>query len=72
MQYIVRMLGKDDATAFRRVRLEALRLHPEAYTASYEDEAQLNLAQFTERLATPGRGHASVPSPARRWSGSCS
>lgn len=55
MQYVVRMLGKDDAAAFRQVRLEALRLHPEAFTSSYEDEALLSLAQFTERLATPGQ-----------------
>ena len=54
MHYVVRILGQDDAPAFRRVRLEALRLHPEAFTASYEDEALLSEAQFAERLATPG------------------
>jgi ribosomal protein S18 acetylase RimI-like enzyme len=54
MQYVVRTLGQDNVTGFRRVRLEALRLHPEAFTASYEDEAQLSQAQFADRLATPG------------------
>lgn len=54
MRYVVRMLGPDDATAFRRVRLDALQLHPEAFTASYEDEARFNEAQFAERLAAPG------------------
>ena len=54
MSHVVRELGQDDVTAFRRVRLDALRLHPEAFTASYEDEAQLSEAQFAERLAAPG------------------
>ena len=54
MEYVVRELGEDDAAAFRRVRLDALRLHPEAYAASYEDEAHLNEAQFAERLTAPG------------------
>lgn len=55
MQYLVRILGQHDAPAFRRVRLEALRSHPEAFTASYEDEALLSQAQFAERLAAPGQ-----------------
>jgi ribosomal protein S18 acetylase RimI-like enzyme len=54
MQHLVRILGQDDLAAFRQVRLDALRLHPEAFTASYEDEAQLSEAQFAERLAAPG------------------
>jgi RimJ/RimL family protein N-acetyltransferase len=54
MTYVVRELGQDDAAAFRRLRLDALRLHPEAFTASYEDEVQLSEAQFAERLAAPG------------------
>jgi ribosomal protein S18 acetylase RimI-like enzyme len=53
MQYVVRTLRQDDAPAFRRVRLDALRLHPGAFTSSYEDEVQLSEAQFAERLATP-------------------
>jgi ribosomal protein S18 acetylase RimI-like enzyme len=54
MSYVVRVLGVDDVDEFRRVRLDALRLHPEAFTASYEDESALDRAQFAERLTTPG------------------
>jgi len=54
MQYTIRILTPDDAVAFRRVRLDALRLHPEAFLSAYEDEVQLSLEQFTERLTTPG------------------
>jgi ribosomal protein S18 acetylase RimI-like enzyme len=54
MNYLVRPLGAADAEEFRRVRLEALRLHPEAFAASYEDECVLDAAQFAGRLATPG------------------
>lgn len=54
MNYLVRPLGMADADEFRRVRLDALRLHPGAYAAAYEDECALDLVQFAERLATPG------------------
>jgi ribosomal protein S18 acetylase RimI-like enzyme len=54
MNYMVRALGAEDVDEFRRVRLDALRLHPEAFIASYEDECGLDRAQFAERLATPG------------------
>jgi ribosomal protein S18 acetylase RimI-like enzyme len=54
MNYLVRTLGAEDVDEFRRVRLDALRLHPEAFLASYEDESVLDRAQFAERLATPG------------------
>jgi RimJ/RimL family protein N-acetyltransferase len=50
----VRALGATDAEEYRRVRLDALRLHPEAFGASYEEEAQLNHHQIVERLAAPG------------------
>ena len=36
MNYVVRVLGVEDVDEFRRVRLDALRLHPEAFIASYE------------------------------------
>jgi ribosomal protein S18 acetylase RimI-like enzyme len=49
--YQVRPLGQEDVDAFRRVRLQALRLHPEAFGSAYEDEVQLDRAQFAERLA---------------------
>ena len=54
MNYVLRALGMEDVQEFRRVRLDALRLHPEAFAASYEDECVLDAAQFAERLATPG------------------
>jgi ribosomal protein S18 acetylase RimI-like enzyme len=54
MNYLVRPLVTADADEFRRVRLDALRLHPEAFAASYEDECVLDAAQFAERLTTPG------------------
>ncbi len=53
--YHVRPLGPPDVDAFRRVRLDALRLHPEAFGSAYEDELQLDRAQFAERLATAQR-----------------
>jgi RimJ/RimL family protein N-acetyltransferase len=54
MHYAIRVLTPNDAAAFRRVRLDALRLHPEAFATAYEDEAQLSVQQFAERLTTPG------------------
>jgi ribosomal protein S18 acetylase RimI-like enzyme len=54
MNYTVRPLGVDDVDEFQRVRLDALRLHPQAFIASYEDESVLDRVQFAERLATPG------------------
>ena len=54
MMYQIRALGVADADAFRRVRLDALRLHPDAFGSAYEDEAVLDRAQFAERLAAPG------------------
>jgi ribosomal protein S18 acetylase RimI-like enzyme len=49
--YQVRPLGAADVDAFRRIRLEALRLHPEAFGSAYEDEVQLDRTRFAERLA---------------------
>ena len=54
MMYAIRALGVADADAYRRVRLDALRLHPDAFGSAYEDEAVLDRAQFAERLAAPG------------------
>ena len=54
MNYVVRALRVEDVDEFRRVRLDALRLHPEAFLASYEDECVLDRAQFVERLTAAG------------------
>jgi ribosomal protein S18 acetylase RimI-like enzyme len=51
---MIRRLGPSDVDAFRAVRLDALRLHPEAFGSSYEDEAALDRAEFIERVATAG------------------
>lgn len=52
--YRIRPLGVADAECYRRIRLDALRLHPEAFAASYEDEAKLDSGEIVERLTTPG------------------
>ncbi len=54
MNYQVRVLGTADADDYQRIRLAALRLHPEAFGSAYEDEAVLEHAQVVERLSTPG------------------
>ena len=54
MIYQIRALGIADADDYRRVRLDALRLHPDAFGSAYEDEAVLDGAQFAERLMAPG------------------
>ena len=45
-----RRLGAGDAAGYRELRLEGLAGHPEAFGASWEDEAARPLAWFAERL----------------------
>lgn len=47
----IRRLSAKDATAFHALRLEGLQRHPEAFGASYEDEAFQPLEWVVERLA---------------------
>lgn len=47
----IRRLLAADAGAYRDLRLEGLRLHPEAFGAAYEDEARMSDADWRERLA---------------------
>jgi GNAT superfamily N-acetyltransferase len=47
----IRPLGQADAEAYRRLRLEALQRHPEAFGASYAEEAARPLQAFAERIA---------------------
>jgi len=50
----VRALTVADVDEFRRIRLDALRRHPEAFGSAYEDEVALDRGQFAERLGTTG------------------
>lgn len=49
---IRRLAGPADAALFRRLRLEALAVAPEAFGSSWEVEAPRPLAAFAERLAS--------------------
>ena len=44
-------LGPEAASSYRELRLLALRLHPEAFGASFEEEAGLSETRFAERLS---------------------
>jgi len=44
----IRKLGPADAALFREMRLEALRLHPDAFTGDLADESAQTLAVFAE------------------------
>ena len=46
----IRRLGADDAESYRELRLLGLRLHPEAFGSSFEEEDALSLDSFAERL----------------------
>jgi GNAT superfamily N-acetyltransferase len=46
----VRKLVGDDAAIFREVRLEGLRNHPEAFAASFDEEARHPLDVISQRL----------------------
>nr|WP_260986146.1 GNAT family N-acetyltransferase [Bordetella genomosp. 13] len=48
--HTVRRLGAGDARAYREIRLEALRRHPEAFASSWEDEQAHDEAWFASRL----------------------
>jgi RimJ/RimL family protein N-acetyltransferase len=50
MTFLVRPLRADEPALYREIRLEALRLHPEAFGASYDDEAARPLEFFEQRL----------------------
>lgn len=50
MTTAVRRLTSKDAVRFREVELEALRRHPEAFSASYEEQRDVPCAAVAERL----------------------
>ena len=51
MSFTIRPLRPDEPELYRDIRLEALRLHPEAFGAAYEDELARPLEFFAQRLA---------------------
>lgn len=48
--FLLRRLCASDAEAYRELRLEGLRNHPEAFGASWEEEAAKPLDWFADRL----------------------
>ena len=51
MRFDLRMLGAEDAGAFRALRLEALERHPCAFAAAHDEELGQSAADMAERLA---------------------
>ena len=50
MAFTIRRLGANEPGLYRNIRLEALRLHPDAFGASYEDELARPLSFFEQRV----------------------
>ena len=50
---MIRRLQQSEAAAYRTVRLDALRLHPEVFGSSYEEESQYSLDEFARFLSPP-------------------
>lgn len=48
--FAIQRLGAADAADFCEIRLDGLRRHPEAFGASYEDEASQSLEEYARRL----------------------
>jgi ribosomal protein S18 acetylase RimI-like enzyme len=47
----IRLLTCADASAYRDIRLEGLRRHPEAFASTFEDEQETPLERFREQIA---------------------
>lgn len=52
----LRVLSAQDAAEFQRLRLEALRDSPTAFSSSYEDERDRDLVKVAERISPDGLG----------------
>ena len=50
MSFAIRPLRTDEAELYREVRLEALRMHPDGFSASFEQEAAQPPGFFVDRL----------------------
>jgi ribosomal protein S18 acetylase RimI-like enzyme len=46
----VRILGAEDAPAFRDIRLRALQEHPEAFGSAYEEEVDITVEKWAEMI----------------------
>jgi RimJ/RimL family protein N-acetyltransferase len=51
-QIQIRRLAASEGAAYREIRLEALRLNPEAFGSTFEAESARPLAHFSERVAS--------------------
>ena len=51
MSFAIRPLDPAEPELYREIRLEALRLHPDAFGAAFEDEAARPLTFFEQRLS---------------------
>ncbi|MBB4193318.1 GNAT superfamily N-acetyltransferase [Rhizobium aethiopicum] len=49
----IRLIGADEVEAFRRIRLEALRVDPSSFASRYEDWEILSLQEWRDRLNEP-------------------
>jgi ribosomal protein S18 acetylase RimI-like enzyme len=52
----IRALGADDLKAYRRLRLDALRASPEAFSATLAEEMAMEDAQMLPRVSPPAPG----------------
>jgi RimJ/RimL family protein N-acetyltransferase len=50
MSFVIRPLCADEAALYRDIRLEGLRLHPEAFGSAFEQETAESLPFFEQRL----------------------
>jgi len=58
--FIVRPTRKEDAPTYRDLRLEALRLHPEAFGADYETCRAWPAAEWEDRVVRGGGDEAGI------------
>lgn len=49
----IRQLMPEDFALFKEIRLEALHLHPEAYSSAYEDWVKLSDQEWIDKLKLP-------------------
>ena len=54
--FSIRRLTQADAAAYRHLRLEALRRHPEAFSSDFATELQMSTETFAARMPSPPGG----------------